>query len=472
MEKHAGMPVDFFHVSAILYDHQQVKGGDRQHMDQKSVLRTGKKEKPVFRRAIPAVCLAVYLLAVLWYTVAGRKIGYYSNHFQLFWSYREWFGGNRETGRQILANIAMFLPFGFLLAALGKKKQPIFLFFALSLLFSALIETAQLVLLRGFFELDDIFNNMTGGVLGALLCRLLRRLLPGKMLRAAVYAACAGIVLTCGALYFFSDRTEKNSQNALSQGLCFQVEQAEVQEDRLRLRGVCFWYERGPSAYSIVLRSTRTGARRPLQTECGIPRPDVAAYFCRDSAQAGFEAAGTGIAKGEEYEIVLHFGPLLDIPTGTYLTAGPSGADLHYVPAAAFQPLDVKGTDLEKIVSDGILRVYKPENHMYVYWYADRLYWIADEGFSFEDDKSTRLEMLLWTTQTDQLSEKSRNIGKTWDSFGVYFEKYELQGNFGRYRVCARELPVDYPVTSIKTGYYSRGWIWSASFWPVFRFTR
>lgn len=61
--------------------------------------------------------------------------------------------------------------------------------------------------------------------------------------------------------------------------------------------------------------------------------------------------------------------------------------------------------------------------------------------------------------------------GWFWDNIGGHFEKYELEGDFGEYRVMRRELPTEYSVTSIETGYYKNGeWIWKNFFRPVYEF--
>ena len=431
-------------------------------------MKKSPKYSGLFLRIAPLFCFAVYLLAVLWYTIGKRKIGYYPGQFDFFWSYRLWMAGDWNAGRAILANIAMFIPFGFLASMLlqGKVKRAFFWMLPLAVLFSACIETAQFVLLRGSFEFDDIFNNGCGACLGALLFWGMRRCMPERVLRAALIAVCAGIVLFCFSLFLFSEDEGDGSMEPLSRGLCFQVEEAALEEGGLTLTGVCFWYEQGPTDYDIVLQSTRTGERQPLQTASGLPRPDVNAYFQRgqDDVKAGFQASGSGVRAEEEYEILLDFGLFRCLPTGVYLT----GTNLHSVPSSVFQPLETAGTDLEAIVQNGFLQVYDPAHHVYVYQYQGSLYWIAEEGFRFADNQRTHLELILWTAQPELLPEKSRNAGWRYETKAVYFESCELTGNFGPYRVCVKELPTDYSITSITTGRYSNGWIWQESFWPVY----
>ena len=58
-----------------------------------------------------------------------------------------------------------------------------------------------------------------------------------------------------------------------------------------------------------------------------------------------------------------------------------------------------------------------------------------------------------------------------WDNIGGNFEDYEIQGDFGEYRVMRRELPTEYPITAIVTGYHKDGkWIWRNYFRPIYEF--
>ena len=83
-----------------------------------------------------------------------------------FWSYLEW----EEEGLQILANIAVFVPLGYLLGLhIGWYAVPV------GAGFSILIELLQLVTHRGMFEFDDMIHNTLGTLLGAALAVWLMR---------------------------------------------------------------------------------------------------------------------------------------------------------------------------------------------------------------------------------------------------------------------------------------------------------
>lgn len=69
----------------------------------------------------------------------------------------------------ILGNILAFAPFGFLIPLLNQKYRHFFIILFLSLLFSVAVETVQLLLQVGIFDVDDIMLNTLGGVTGYLL---------------------------------------------------------------------------------------------------------------------------------------------------------------------------------------------------------------------------------------------------------------------------------------------------------------
>ena len=122
-------------------------------------------------------------------------------------------------------------------------------------------------------------------------------------------------------------------------------------------------------------------------------------------------------------------------------------------------------------VKKGTLLVCRPDMHIWIFQYDGSLYWVADEGFHFEDDGLTYIQYHLWTTQLEKLPPGRLAQNYYWNNLSGYFEKYELPGDFGKYRVMCCELPTEYSITSILTGYYKDGeWGWVNSFRPVYVF--
>lgn len=92
-----------------------------------------------------------------------------------FWNMRYTYGWH-ITIVNLLGNVVCFMPFGFLLPTVSRKK--IFKNFLsitlMAMLFSLGIETAQLLTKVGAFDVDDIFLNTVGGFVGYVFMKLTR----------------------------------------------------------------------------------------------------------------------------------------------------------------------------------------------------------------------------------------------------------------------------------------------------------
>ncbi len=176
---------------------------------------------------------------------------------------------------------------------------------------------------------------------------------------------------------------------------------------------------------------------------------------------------------------------LLDIKSANYQIIIKPDKDSEYGIAAAYikngvvqytNPsddvyLDVKGTDLEDIVNNGVCVVSCPEYHIFVYQYGWELYWIADEEYAFEDDGNTYIQYHIDTTQFDKLPVDRIANGWYWSNLGADFENNEITGEIscGKYRVCTRSIPKEYSIVRIVTGYYADDWVWKRCFGPDYR---
>ncbi|MBQ3601752.1 MAG: VanZ family protein [Lachnospiraceae bacterium] len=112
--------------------------------------------------------LLCYCVIVLGATVFSRKKLYHLEmQIQLFSTYREaWNTWSVYEWRNLILNILMFVPLGFLLPFTShtfKKWRNVYFS---GFLFTLLIETVQLITGRGTFEVDDLFNNLLGAMIG------------------------------------------------------------------------------------------------------------------------------------------------------------------------------------------------------------------------------------------------------------------------------------------------------------------
>ena len=235
-----------------------------------------------------------YLGLVLWFTVFSRAFDFHTPQLELFWSYKKWIAGDWKLGREILLNMGMFIPFGFLLTAcLASWKRRCAKVLAAGIIFSCAIEILQFVLWRGLFELDDIVNNAAGAVLGYWLYRLFTQWVPEKYFAAATSFFGTFLVFCGSVTYFNLYKNGENSELNLPRNMCFQLESAVFEDETLLLSGFTFFCNQTAFDEGLVLKSTRTGQEIKSVVKYGLPRPDVNAYFRSetDYSKTGFSAA-------------------------------------------------------------------------------------------------------------------------------------------------------------------------------------
>ena len=534
-------------------------------------------KKPIRIPTTPVFIL--YVATVLWYTVLKRPQIYEIPQFEAFWSFRKWLAGDLRYGIQIAGNIIMFMPFGFLLCDLfyiwdsvrfaehsvststsSTSNLPAKIFFGnpvgserfervskwllillLAFIYSLLIEILQLTLVRGLAEIDDLFSNTLGTMLGICSYEALRKLVENRRFGFVCTAIRGAFVIICFAVLIISRRSYSLKENSLSRAFCFQIDEASINGEQLTLCGFTFAYGRQHFTPRLVLHPMTSNDSIDLDIIYGTARPDVNRYFLCDFDYTNVGFTASGIVDPEaEYEVMIGWPLKKPVTTGVYIL----GDDVHRVAYGGKHIIDepisdkeedrsrpteedvISSADTEEYIStttgedvissagaeeyrngktgenvirnagadekdrnlssadsfkmpdlsndfvtNGTLLVYRPDFHIWVFQYDGSLYWIADEGFNFEEDGTTKIQYQLWTTQIQNLPSKRLKNNHFWDTISGNFEKYELSGDFGTYRIMKRALPEEYSITSIMTGYYKdKKWIWASSFRPVYTF--
>lgn len=91
----------------------------------------------------------------------------YRANFKPFSSYKEaWYNFSAQEWRNLILNICMFVPFGFLLPICFGKIKRAWKIYLCGFGFALFIEVVQLITGRGVFETDDIINNTIGAMIG------------------------------------------------------------------------------------------------------------------------------------------------------------------------------------------------------------------------------------------------------------------------------------------------------------------
>lgn len=138
-------------------------------------------------RAFGRVFFVLYMILALYFmffsetldrTMVNREYRYNLTLFKeiiRFWNMRYTYGWH-VTIVNLLGNVVCFMPFGFLLPTISRKRilKNVISVTLFAMLFSAGIETAQLITKVGAFDVDDIFLNTVGGFLGYIAMKLTR----------------------------------------------------------------------------------------------------------------------------------------------------------------------------------------------------------------------------------------------------------------------------------------------------------
>ena len=122
--------------------------------------------------AIALPVLVFYLAFVVTITLVERVVSADPTYnLTVFWSYQAIADGRKDLIMEIVWNIVLFVPIGFLINYIIPIKY-FWVSVISGLLLSAGIETLQLVLHRGFFEFDDMIHNTLGAILGIVVFAL------------------------------------------------------------------------------------------------------------------------------------------------------------------------------------------------------------------------------------------------------------------------------------------------------------
>lgn len=148
-----------------------------------------KKETRKKIQIVSALLFLLYLVCLTYFLFFAESMGRsfeereYTYNLHLFKEISRFWQYRRELGMaavlaNIVGNVVCFIPFGAILPVLNRKARNFFMILMLSFQFSLLVECAQLVSRVGSFDVDDLFLNTLGGVIGFVIftiCNRVRR---------------------------------------------------------------------------------------------------------------------------------------------------------------------------------------------------------------------------------------------------------------------------------------------------------
>ena len=132
------------------------------------------------------VCFICYMILLVYFLFFSEEYGRnepyttYQYNLELFREIKRYLMYREQIGMvyfaiNLLGNVVVFMPFGFLVPILGRKKRKFWFTALLGFELSLSVECIQLVTKTGCFDVDDIFLNTIGGMLGYLVYALMQR---------------------------------------------------------------------------------------------------------------------------------------------------------------------------------------------------------------------------------------------------------------------------------------------------------
>ena len=140
------------------------------------------------------VLFILYLLALIYFMFFAESFGRsqaqsrYAYNLELFKEIRRFYTYREQLGWKAVVlnlggNVAGFMPFGFILPIVSRRGRRWYNTLLLSFFLSLGIETLQLIWKVGSFDVDDLFLNTVGGILGFVAYRGVQRIRIRRKLR-------------------------------------------------------------------------------------------------------------------------------------------------------------------------------------------------------------------------------------------------------------------------------------------------
>ena len=125
----------------------------------------------------------MYITVLFFFTVFGRRSwDYYRYDLEVGGTLREFLeNGDMSALQSMVLNIGIFIPLGMLTVCTAKRWRFIKSVF-LGMVITACIEVLQFIMKTGYFEFDDMINNIIGTGIGGFIivvCYVLRWIIDG-----------------------------------------------------------------------------------------------------------------------------------------------------------------------------------------------------------------------------------------------------------------------------------------------------
>lgn len=403
-------------------------------------------------KLLGAWAIVAYVLCILQATLGQRtSVVDQTLELKLFWSYIEWAQGNKEIGRQVILNIGLFAPFGFIVATAINvpTKRKLWLVPLIGMLLSVSVELVQLTFHLGLAELDDIVSNTLGTVIGMLAEVVFAAITKGKLRRFGLTAGCivclAAGVMGCLYLKYTHDwHTEEQYALCLSH--------VEDDGETLSFSGFAFSYDKQKTVCRPKFYLTADHLRYyKLDMNWGTEYPEVSDFYFGDSSHGacglGGQLSEDRLDQALEYDLMVIWpGEFMPAYTGLHLSYENGEWLSRCVSRLYMGNLQLDGTDLEWLSREGELLNWREQYNTYLVQSQNQIYILVEQNSAMDNLENVEVSITLHQYPE---GEKDKSC---------LFKEGELPSdiNTGSYRVFCFEIPVEEPLKYIDLSFFSR----------------
>lgn len=161
-----------------------------------------KNKKPLILYKELLYLISIIYIMCLFYVVTFQDVSWSTSNFTLFKEMFRYEFGTKLFFHNVIGNMLMFIPFGFLISYFLKLEKP-YSIIILSFITSVTIEVTQLLIGR-VFDIDDIILNVVGGFIGFLLFYILGKIekhLPNWLKKGWIYSIIMVILIVMAIIY-------------------------------------------------------------------------------------------------------------------------------------------------------------------------------------------------------------------------------------------------------------------------------
>ena len=161
-----------------------------------------KNKKPLILYKELLYLISIIYIMCLFYVVTFQDVSWSTSNFNLFKEMFRYEFGTKLFFHNVIGNMLMFIPFGFLISYFLKLEKP-YSIIILSFITSVTIEVTQLLIGR-VFDIDDIILNVIGGLIGFLLFYILGKIekhLPNWLKKGWIYSIIMVILIVMAIIY-------------------------------------------------------------------------------------------------------------------------------------------------------------------------------------------------------------------------------------------------------------------------------